>query len=100
MGARVHRLTACETILLVLLAMESACIATVPAYADDSAAPPPLASDATQPAVQAVAPAPAVNGLQEFFDSWAGWVSNAKASQPSWASPIATTSGLLGQRYR
>jgi hypothetical protein len=72
----------------------------VPAYADNFVAPSTVTSDSVQPAAQAVAPAPAVNGLQAFFDDWAAWVSDAKASQPSWAGPIATTSGLLGQRYR
>jgi len=96
----VYCLTAHSAIPLAAVAIAGATIATVPAYADNSVAPSTVVGDSTQPAPQAVVPAPAVNGLQEFFDDWAAWVSDAKASQPSWAGPIATTSGLLGQRYR
>ena len=69
------------------------------AHADSNAPPSTIASDIA-PAPQTAGPPPAVNGLQAFFDDWAAWAGAAKASQPSWASPIATTSALLGQRFR
>ncbi len=94
------RPTARRTIALAAAAIAGASTATVPAYADNSVAPAAVVNASTQPAAPAAPPPPAVNGLQAFFDDWANWVSDAKASQPSWASPIATTSGLLGQRYR
>ena len=95
-----HRLAAHKGISGVAFALAATSIAAVPVYADSSVAPTMVVSDSTQSSSQAVTPAPAVNGLQEFFDDWAAWVADAKASQPSWAGPIATTSAMLGQRYR
>src|SRR5580704_17188155 len=37
---------------------------------------------------------------QDFTDYWADSTASARASQPAWSSPIATTTALLEQRLR
>ena len=37
---------------------------------------------------------------QDIMDYWAGSAASARAGQPGWSSPIATTTGLLEQRLR
>lgn len=39
-------------------------------------------------------------GVSDIFSDWGAVVDQARASQPAWSSPIATTTGLLEQRFR
>lgn len=38
--------------------------------------------------------------MADFLSSWEATAEAARAQQPSWSSPIATTTGLLEQRFR
>ncbi len=51
------------------------------------------------PARVAAAPAEG-NGLSGFLSAWAARAARARATQPSWSSPLVTTTGLLEQRVR
>ncbi len=39
-------------------------------------------------------------GVTGFLSDWDATAETARAQQPSWSSPIATTTGLLEQRFR
>jgi hypothetical protein len=52
---------------------------------------------ATLPAVAQETPQ---DGISGFLASWDATAEAARAQQPSWSSPIATTTGLLEQRIR
>jgi hypothetical protein len=48
-----------------------------------------------------IAAAPAESdGFSAFLAGWAAQAARARATQPSWSSPLVTTSGLLEQRLR
>jgi hypothetical protein len=40
------------------------------------------------------------DGVPAFFSDWAEQLARARASQPSWSSPLVTTTGLLEERLR
>lgn len=40
------------------------------------------------------------DGLSAYFADWSARVARARASQPSWSSPLVTTTGMLEQRLR
>jgi len=58
----------------------------VPAFADDQTTPGNIETDAAD--------------LSDIFAGWAGVAAQARATQPDWSSPIATTTGMLEQRLR
>ncbi len=60
-----------------------------PSYAADPQAAPP-------------SPGPRINadGPGSYLADWGERVARARASQPSWSSPLVTTTGLLEQRVR
>ena len=69
-------------------------VSHVPARADGFGLAVPAAS---------VPPAPArvdEAGIGGFLGEWARTVAAARATQPSWSSPVVTTTGLLEQRVR
>jgi hypothetical protein len=39
-------------------------------------------------------------GISDYFSNWSARVGHARATQPSWSSPLVTTTGLLEQRVR
>jgi hypothetical protein len=65
-----------------------------PAWADSLDPTPPLQSPAAAP-VRADA-----GEVAAYLDAWASRVAAARESQPEWASPLVTTTGLLEQRLR
>ena len=88
--------------LLVATALLAVGPAARPALADDGidlTPPPESIADAGAPA-----PTPdgevETSGIAGYFAGWADRVARARATQPSWASPLVTTTGLLEQRVR
>ena len=63
---------------------------------------PPAAPAPQQTADTAATPAPPVEtgGIDAYFAEWSQRVAYARATQPSWSSPVVTTTGLLEQRVR
>jgi hypothetical protein len=60
----------------------------------------PLIGGMAAAAVPAFAQEASPDGLSEFLASWDATAEAARAQQPGWSSPIATTTGLLEQRFR
>ena len=48
----------------------------------------------------AVAPPPDSGGIAGVLAAWEAMVAQARATQPSWSSPLVTTTGMLEQRVR
>jgi hypothetical protein len=61
----------------------------------------PLSNTFAQPtmAVKAGAPGDA-DAVTSYFSSWSDRAAHARATQPTWSSPLVTTTGLLEQRVR
>ncbi len=84
--------TACIALLLAA--------ASQPAEAEaglDLTLPSPSTPASSAPA--AAAPAGA-DGVSAFLSAWAAQAARARATQPSWSSPLVTTTALLEQRLR
>src|SRR5205085_2242992 len=43
---------------------------------------------------------PSQDSVSGFLSAWAARAQRVRATQPSWSSPLVTTSGLLEQRLR
>ena len=56
-----------------------------------------ISTAAAQTVPDQAAPA---NGSSGFLEDWAATAALARATQPVWSSPIATTTGMLEQRFR
>ena len=85
--------------------LPAACITFAVAAPAFAQSPDPTANATTgaQPvpgADASIPPPPEVNGLQSYFDTWDQRTAWARASQPEWSSPVATTTSLLEQRVR
>ena len=88
--------------LLTAAALVALGPAARPAFAGtglDPTLPPESIAESSTPA-----PTPdsevETSGIVGYFADWAGRVARARATQPSWASPLVTTTGLLEQRVR
>jgi hypothetical protein len=83
----------------VLVAAGTAARAAIADDGPDTAPPTENIADASTPA-----PTPdsevETSGIAGYFADWADRVARARATQPSWASPLVTTTGLLEQRVR
>ncbi|HEY4041165.1 MAG TPA: hypothetical protein VGM32_04885 [Rhodopila sp.] len=82
---------ACSVVLL---------LARAPAWAADGLdLTLPQSSLPVQP-VADIAPPADTGGGDGILAAWHAWVAQARATQPYWATPVATTTGLLEQRIR
>jgi hypothetical protein len=61
--------------------------------------PSQAAPDPSQAGVSS-APAATKGPIETFFDDWDQMVRTARATQPTWSSPVVTTTALLEQRLR
>jgi hypothetical protein len=55
---------------------------------------------AAEPELPAAAKATGNGPVETFFDDWDQMIRRARATQPSWSSPVITTTALLEQRLR
>jgi len=61
----------------------------------------PLSSMPAQPPMAAQAGAPGdADAVTNYLASWSDRAARARATQPTWSSPLVTTTGLLEQRVR
>jgi hypothetical protein len=65
----------------------------------DLTLPPESPADPSAPAPVPDSPVETA-GISGYFADWADRVARARATQPGWASPLVTTTGLLEQRVR
>lgn len=82
-----------EKLLLVAFALAGPGYGFSPSVANAADASSPLAEDAAPPAALPGA-------LERYFDEWNARVDAARASQPTWSSPLVTTTAMLEERAR
>src|SRR5690349_20680696 len=69
---------------------------TLPPY---SISGQPASNATTNPPTNAVGSADA-DGISDFITAWRARANRVRATQPTWSSPLVTSSGVLEQRFR